>query len=65
MAKIWQSLVLFGASAGFHAYVYNACQHARAETSQSPLSIKHIDACHIHEKTNVTRVTWIETITPQ
>ena len=25
-------------------------------------SIKHIDVCHIHGETDVTQVTWIETI---
>ena len=30
----------------------------------APQSIKHIDVCHIHEETNVTQVTWIETIAP-
>ena len=28
-------------------------------------STKHIDVCRIHRETNVTQVSWIETITPR
>jgi len=33
------------------------------ERAEAPQSIKHINACRIHKETNVTQVTWIETIT--
>ena len=58
-------LVCYGTPAGFHAYVYGACQHAHARTSQSPS--KHQTHWYVsHTRGNWCHlVTWIGMVTPR
>ena len=59
--RVWYTMVYQQGFAFVYTVRINMLVLWWAETLQS---IKHVDACHIHWKTNVTQVTWIKTITP-